>query len=341
MAIAPGNRVLTTTQDKLMAKLVDTVLNSNVFATRMLSDAKKWSGETLKFPIKTSKNDQGASFSGFDLLSTTAVNTRQRLSYNASFYSIPCVLPMDELSLNDTDAKVLDLMSIELASTAQDAADDIGTMFYGDGNGNGGKDTLGLAAIVDDGSTVSMIGGLSRPAYPTLASTVTASGGTLTLAKMRTLLNAVKSGSQKPTLGITTEAVFGFYEALLQPQERIAKDVSMMKGKMTGGTGFNGLFFEGIPVLADEKCTSGVLFFLNEDFLDWYGLPMKGTNPVKYKASNIEGNDYGDLMGLGFSWSDWIKPVNQAAYVSHIYLGGQLVTTNPKRHGKLTGITSV
>lgn len=341
MAIAPGNRVLTTTQDKLMAKLVDTVLNSNVFATRMLSQAKSWSGETMKFPIKTTKNDQGLSFSGFDTLSTTAVNTRQRLSYNASFYSIPCVLPMDELSINATDAKVLDLMSIELASTAQDAADDIGTMFYGDGTGNGSKDFLGLGAIVDDGSTVSTIGGLSRSTYPTLASTVTASSGTLTLAKMRTLLNAVKSGAQKPTLGLATEAVFGFYEALLQPQERIAKDVSTMKKGSVGGTGFDGLYFDGIAIVADEKCTSGVLMYVNEDFLDWYGLPMKGANPVKFKASDIEGNDYADLQGLGFSWSDWIIPPNQAAMVSHIYLGGNLVTTNPKRHGKLTGITGV
>lgn len=338
---APGNRVLTTTQDKLMASLVDTVLNSNVFATRMLSGAKKWNGETMKFPIKTSKNTQGGSFSGFDLLSTTAVDTRQRLSYNASFYNMSVVLPLDELSINDTDEKVLDLMSIEVASSAQDAADDIGTMFYADGTGNSSKDFLGLGALVDDGTSVATIGGLSRSTYTTLQSTVTASGGTLSLSKMRTLLNSVKSGSQKPTLGVTTEAVFGYYEALLQPQERIAKDASMMKsGKMVGGTGFDGLYFEGFPILADEKCTSGVLFFLNEDFLDFYALPMKGTNPVKYR-SQIEGNDYSSVTGLGFSWSDWIKPVNQAALVSHIYLGGQLVTTNPKRHGKLTGITGV
>lgn len=338
---APGNRVLTTTQDKLVAKLVDTVLLSNVFASRVLSAAKKWSGETLKFPIKTSKNDQGLSFSGFDTLSTTAVDTRQRLAYNAAFYAIPVVLPMDELSLNDTDAKVLDLMAIEMASTAQDAADDIGTMFYGDGTGNGSKDLLGLGALVDDGTSVATIGGLSRSTFVTLKGTVTASGGTLTLAKMRTLLNAVKSGAQKPTLGLCTEAVFGFYEQLLQPQERIAKDVSMMKGRMVGGTGFDGLYFEGIAILADEKCTAQTLFFINEDYLDFYGLPMKGASPVKFKASDIEGNDYGSLQGLGFSHSDWKQPVNQAAQIMHVYLGGNLVTTNPRRHGKLTGVTGV
>lgn len=306
----------------------------------MLGAAKQWSGETLKFPIKVSKNTQGSSFSSFDSLSTTAANTRQLLSFTPSFYSIPVALPLDELSVNATEAKVLDLATVELASSAQDMADDIGTQFYSDGTGNSNKDFLGLSALVDDGSTVATIGGLSRSTYPTLASTVTASGGTVSWAKINTLWNAVSSGAQKPTIGLTTETIFGLIEQLLQPQERITKDAGMVKG-LKGGTGYTGLAYKGIPILMDEKCTSGVFFFLNEDFLDFYALPMKGTNPVKFKSSDIDGNDYSDVMGLGFSWSDWIVPVNQAALVSHIYAGGQFITQNPRRHGKLTGVTSV
>jgi len=344
-----GNRVLTTTQDYIMPKVVDTILNSNVFATRMLSRAKAWRGETLRMPIKFQKNTTGTSFSGFDTFSTATTNNRVNLAYNPAFYQITVALPLDELSVNATEEKVIDLAAIETAASAQDAADDIGTMFYGDGTGNSSKDMLGLAAIVDDGSAVATIGGLSRTTYTTLQSTVTASSGVVSLAKMSTLYNAVTSGAQKPTLAVTTEAVFALYETLLQPQERIVKDVPMMKagGNMgkagtgyIGGTGFTGLYFKGFPVLADEKCTSGALIFLNEDFLDFYGLPMKDAEPVKFKA-NIEGNDYSDLMGLGFSWTNWIQPVNQAAYISHIYLGGNLLTDNPKRMGKLTGITSV
>src|SRR3990167_11094511 len=118
-------------------------------------------------------------------------------------------------------------------------------------------------------------GTLTRSSYDTLDSTVTASSGTLTLAKMDTLYNAATSGSQKPTLGLCSESIFSWYGQLLQPTERIAKDVSMMKspgnmGKvgtgLIGGTGFTGLFFKGFPILADEKATSGVLYFVNNDF---------------------------------------------------------------------------
>lgn len=334
-----------------MPKVVDTILNSNVLATRVLSKASSFNGERMKFPVKYAKNITGTSFSGFDTFSTSATDNRVNLEFVPKFYQMSVALPLDELSANATDAKVLDLAKTELQSTAQDMADDIGTLFYSTGTGNASKDFLGLEAIVDDGTNASTFGTLSRSTYTTLKSTVTASSGTLSLAKMSTLYNAAASGSQTPTLGLTTEVVFALYEQLLQPQERIAKTVGMMGGGPTslgkvggsfvGGTGFTGLYFKGFPILADEKCTSGVLYFVNEDFLDWYAMPMAMTSPIKYRSQDIEGNDYSDVQGLGFSWSDWIKPSNAAAVVGHIYLGGELISQNPKRHGKLTGITSV
>jgi len=194
-----------------------------------------------------------------------------------------------------------------------------------------------LAALVDDGNSVSTIGGLSRSTYDTLQSTVTASGGALTLAKVDTLWINTATGAQKPSAFYTTEAIFNLYGQLLRPQERITKDVSTMKG-LSAGTGFTALHYNGKPILMDEKCTSGALIALREDDVDWYALPYKFAKPIAYK-SQIEGNDYGAPMGLGFSWSDWIIPANAAGIVGHIYFGGQFVTRNPKRHGKLTGIT--
>lgn len=347
---ALGTRVTTTTQSKLVPKLVDTILNSNVLASRMLTKASRFSGERMKFPVKYSKNSTGTSFAGFDTFSTSATDNRINLEFVPKFYQMTVALPLDELSANATEEKVLDLAKIEMASTAQDMADDIGTLFYGTGTGNGGKDFLGLEAIVDDGTNAATYGTLSRTTYTTLRSTVTASGGTLSLAKMSSLYNAAASGSQTPTAGYCSEAIFALYEQLLQPQERIAKTVSMVKGTgsmgtegghMVGGTGFTGLYYKGFPVLADEKATSGVLYFVNENFLDWHALPVAMTSPAKFRSQDIQGNDYSEVEGLGFSWSDWIKPTNSAAIVGHVYLGGELISANPKRHAKLTGITSV
>ena len=112
-----------------------------------------------------------------------------------------------------------------------------------------------------------------------------------------------------------------------------------MKG-ISAGAGFTALHYNGKPILMDEKCTSGALIAVREEDLDWYALPYKLAKPVAYK-SQIDGNDYGAPMGLGFSWSDWIIHANAGGVVGHIYFGGQFITKNPKRHGKLTGITSI
>lgn len=339
MAELYGQRVQTTVQTEYLPYVVDTILNSNVLFQRVVRASKKWNGRTLRVPVKYAKNSTGTSFRGFDTFSVAATDNRQFMEFTPSFYQITVALPGDELSVADTENKVLDLMKLTIQSDTEDMADDLGTIFYSDGTGNGSKDPLGLAALVDDGSSVATIGGLSRSTYTTLQSTVTSSSGTLSLAKVDTLWASTTSGAQKPTAIYTTEAVFNFYGQLLRPQERINKDASLMKG-VQAGAGFTALSYMGKPVLMDEKCTSGAFIMINEDYVDFYALPFYGTKPVAYK-SQIEGNDYEAPMGLGFSWSDWIIPANAGSVVGHIYFGGQFITTNPKRHGKLTVITGV
>lgn len=346
-----GQRIQTTVQTSYLPYVVDTVLNSNVFFQRLVRGAKKWSGRTKRVPVKVSKNTTGTSFRGYDSFSVSATDNRQFMEYTPAFYQITVSLPGDELSVADTEDKVLDVMKLTIQSDTEDMADSLGDLIYADGTGNNSKDPLGLAAICDDGTTVSTIGGLSRTTFPTLASTVTASSGIITLAKLDTLWNAVVSGSQKPTVGLSTEAVFAFYGQLLRPQERIVKNMGTTKA-IAGGTGFadatkdgmSGLDYNGMGIVGDEKCTSGALIFLNETYVDWYALPYSlggvAAKPVQYK-SQVKGNDYNAPIGLGFSWTDWIVPANQATVVGHIYFGGQFITTNPKRHGKLTGITSI
>jgi len=339
MAEKYGQRIQTTVEQKYLPYAVDTILNGNVLFQRIVRGAKKWSGRTLRKSVKYAKNTTGQSFSGLDTLSVAATDNRIYLEYTPSFYSIAVALPGDEMSVADTEDKVMDLMELEIQGATEDMADDLGTIFYSDGTGNSSKDPLGLQALVDDGNTVATIGGQSRSTYETLCSTVTASGGTLTLPKMATLYTAVSSGSMTPSVFITTEAVWNLYEQLLQPQERITKTAGIMKG-VKGGTGFTALEYKGKPVIADEKCTSGYFYALNEDFLDWYALPAKGCKPISYK-SQIEGNDYDAPLGLGFSWSDWIRPANAYGVVGHIYFGGQFITTNPKRSGVETDITGI
>ena len=338
-----NNQVDTLTLEYIAPRVVDTVLRANRFTTKMLSKTKDFRAATIDFPIKYQKGTATQSMSGFDTLATSFTDTRILLKFNPRYNTANVALAVTDIAANSTPAKVLDLTEVEMMSRAQDLADSIGTQLYADGTGNANKDFLGLANLVDDTAS---IGGLSRSTYSTLASTNTAaSSGLLTLFKMRTMYNAIADGTTIPSEVYTDYASWALFETLLQPQEKINKEVNLASN-FKGYSGFDAIVFAGLPIIPDRKSTTGVMWFLNTDYINFYGLKtlvadgMSGK-PVKVGTKLFAGNDYDEASNLGFFWTGWIKSTNQLAYNSFMVVGGNLVTDNPRRHGKLTGITGV
>jgi len=353
MADTLGARITTTMREKLLPLVVDQVLRSNVAFTDFVKKAKKWSGNQIKFAVKYQTNSTGTSFAGFDTLSTSATDNRVKAQFDPSFVAITSALPGDELATSmqsGSEERIIDLVRVTLESDAQDLADLCGTQFWSDGTGNGNKDILGLGAAVDDGNSVASYGGLSRTTYTGMASTVTASGGTLTLAKMLTLYYNVRSGNQKPTVAYMPEAVFSLYNQLLMPLERFNSTSADIRNGSARGIGSMELYFQGFPMMMDEKATSGVMLFLNGDYMDWYGIDSSkasaifpGFESVNYMPEEIEGNDYSGskLKGLGFGFTGWTRAQNAFAANGFHVFGGQLINREPRFCGKLTGITSI
>lgn len=340
--MAVSNRVADATKNYLMPQLVEGVLQGNIGISYFLVRSKKFSGAQVEIPFKWQKNTTGSSFSGFDLLTTAAVDNTIKLTYDAKFNEISVVLPKSDLALNDTPEKVADLMKRQTMSDAYDLADNIGTQFYADGLGNGGKDMLGLAAIVDDGTTAATIGGQARATYTALNSTVTASGGTMTLAKLYTLWDSVSEGNQEPSLILTTKTVRSLYNQLLTPNERYSLPVSG-KDKLYMTTGAEQLAFRSAPIVADSKCTSGVLFMLNEKSIEYKAIPKwPMAEAINFAPEEMNGEPSPDVVkGLGFHWGGWVKPTNQEAIVGRVIHAGNMVALNPRFNGKLTGITGI
>lgn len=339
-----NNQVDTITLEEIVPRVVDTVLRANTFTTKMLSKTKRFGAATQDFPIKYQLGTAIQSFLGFDALPTSFTDTRVLLKYNPKFVAANVALAGTDLIANNTAAKVLDLTKLEMQSRAQDLADGIGTMFWADGTGNSSKDMLGLAAIVDDGTNVSTIGGLSRSTYTTLKSTVTAAA-TLSLSTMRTLYNNIVDATVAPTRIYTDYPSWALFEQLLQPQEKIFKEVNVAPNfKMYSGA--QDLMFAALPVTADRKATTGNMVFLNEDYLNFYGLDadleaFEGSKKVDVAGKLFVGNQYSEASNLGFYWTGFIKTTTQFAFNSFIIFAGNLITDNPRRHGKLTGITGI
>ena len=347
--------VKSVTQDEILPEVIDTVLGGNVLSLRLMSTPKKWVGETLKVPVKYQKSSSGGSFDGYDTFSTTQASTRVSMSFNPKAEYQSVTISNLQRGVNGGKAKVVDLIGVEMESAQQDMIDNIGTRFYGDGTGNGSKDFTGLVAAVDDGTNVATYGGLSRSTYSTLQSSYTASVGALTLSQMGTTYDACVVGSDKPTLIVTDETTWGYYEQLLQPMvvanynaegfsQVVADGVVKGRGALKGEAGFDALWYRGTPVVKDEKCTSGYMYFLNEKYLHFYALPHPDGQMVGPSSKTIEGvysNPENRSKLSAFHWTGWKRPVNQDAMIGQFIVYGDIINRNPNRSGVLRGITGV
>lgn len=334
--MAVSNRVADATKNYLYPKLVDTVVTQTKINSMFLKGAKAWAGAQMEIPIKWQANSNNGSFSGFDTLSTTAVDNTVKMTFDAKFFYQSTVLPMTDISLNNTAEKVADLMERQVASDAYDMGVQVAAQLYGDGTGSSGKAFTGLAAAVDDGTSVATYGGLSRATYTSINATKTASGGTLTLAKMYTLWDTVTQGMEEPSVVLTTKAVRSLYEQLLIPNLRYSNSNDL-------SVGADKLRFRQAVVEADSACTSGVMFMLNESTFQFYAIKnWEGGSAIKYAPEAMDGEpDPAAVTGLGFYETEWTRPVNQMVLNKFIVLGGNLICNNPRYNGKLTGVTSI
>ncbi len=358
-----NGRVADFNQRKLHAKVVDNILTAPTFFSRQLGMGQPFDGKRMDWTVDVVSDTQGEFFVGLETLNSSATNTTIPLAYAQTAFSQPKVGIMLDSFANTGSLASIDLDAFKYEKAAAQALVALGAAVYADGTANRPN---GLGLIVDDTGTV---GGQSRATYTALNATDTASGGTLTLAKMATLYSAVTAASiaySQPNIGVTTKTVFDLYESLLQPTVRANYDqigydklgtraMSVTRSgnqNASGAAGFDSLQYRGMPIIRDDAATLGYLFFLNERTFGWFGRTIV---PDEYKpyvekinlgtAKAYEGVGAEDLdLPSEFNGFFYQKPMvlpNQAGTIGRIYVIGQLCAWEFRRNGRLTGITSV
>lgn len=298
----------------------------------------------MLFPIKYQKGIASVAFNGFDQLPTSQQPVSVNMTFYPTFVATNVALAGSDLSINKTKMQRLNLMKTMMKSRAQDGADDIGNFFQGNGTSFGGKAPAGLGNIVDNGSVAATYGGLSRATYAGLNATVTASGGTISLLKIRQLANSITDGRVAPTFAITDYTTWSYVEQILQSfQRNTYSDFT----DMDAGSGYKakGIIWDGLTIFKDKKILTGNFYLLNMDYLNWYGLNWWKGTPVSLEDKEIKGNIYSyknpASATKAFSWTNWIEAYNQGAVNGFMIMGGQLICTDPFRNGVLTGVTGI
>lgn len=358
-----GGRVDNTTERKLAAKVVDSASSARTYFARQMGMGRAFNGKTMDFNLKISDSGLGEFFTGLETLSTTATDNNILLSYGQTAFAQPVVSIMLESFANSGETQTIDLDAYKTEEGITEMIQKLGTAMYGTGSGN---QPLGLEALVDDGTNASTIGGQSRSTYTNLKGTVTASSGTVSLNKLATLEDTISASgldTETPNISVTTKTIWSLYEQLLAPTVRmeyqttggydmlpLRGDSIVKRGTIKGGQGFTALAFRGNPVIKDDACTSGVWYMLNERYMFWAG---RNEVPSAYKdyLEKVSLGERKTMEGVGaeltppttYGWFAQKKMMlpNQAGMVGRFYVIGQMVATQPRRQGKLTGITSI
>jgi hypothetical protein len=356
------DRVADITYQDILPSIVDFVNNSNVFTAKMLTNTKNWKGITENQPITIANSATGGSFDGMDVWPTAATNNTRQLTWYVKAYEQSVVVPGIEKAVNgNSEKQVLSLVASRLDEGKNSMADAIGTLFYSVGSG---KDFDGLGLIVDNGTLTSSYGGITRASLPSVnADVTTVTGGVITLDYLSSEfdnVSAASSAQESPTLGLTTKAVFSFIESLLSPTVNAMYTATSVSGynRVSGGTptgvsvkpgdpilkgaaGFNAITYRGFPVVADDKAPTGTFFWLNEQYLEFRRLLSPDLKSVSSNDQVTEGV-YQDVEFPSFlQLRDWMSPVNQFGEIGALVLMGNLICRQPRRMGKLVGITGV
>lgn len=357
-----GPRVDGTTERKLHAKVVDNVLNSATYQSRIMGMGKEMRGKTYDYTIKVVDSNQGEWITGLEPLNSAQSNTTITMKYAHSIFTQPVVLSLPESMANTGPEATIDLDMFKIEEAQAETIRRLATAAYGTGSGD---QILGLGAIVDDGTNVASIGGQSRSTYDQLKATYTDSSGTVSLSKLATLddnCSAAGYESESPTIFVTNKTVWSLVERLLQPQVRAeyasvgynavairGKEVLKSRAELKGGAGFTAITFRGVPIIKDDAAPSGKIFALNENYLEWRGRTIV---PSKYKGvlekvslgtpKTLEGpaaNMPSDFHGFFFQKLQMMT--HQAGMIGRYYVFGQLMTSQPRRHGVLHSITGI
>ena len=275
-------------------------------------------GDFIVAPLEYALNTTIASYSDTDTISTTRVDVFDRTEFQWKEIAGTVIVSDLEIDRNSGEGQVFSLLPAKLQNVKDSMKAELNTQLFSDGTGNSGKDIGGLQHITSTTPTSGTVGGINRANFSFWRNQQTSGAKTTSAfdnlrATMRSIYNLCSNGiaDAHPSFGVTTRTVFEGFEGLLLANERFTD-------KSSGDGGFKNevLKFKGMKLSYDNDCPSGNLYMANPRFLK-----------LAYKK------------GSWFKMLPEVRPANQTLTVYPIRTMTNLISTNARRLGVVSGIT--
>lgn len=263
-----------------------------------------------------SKNTTAGSFDSYDILDTTPQEneTSARFPWAQNYVTIS--VSWTEERKNQGEGRLKSIVEQKSDDAAMSIRDKLDFQLMAAEPAAGSKDPISLQELIADDPTssgynrIGSIGNIAQDSH-VFWRNQQLDGGAFSVADMHQVYNDCSDGIDPPTMMLTSQTVYQYYENSLVGQTRYV-DSRM------GDQGFTALAFKERPVIWSANIgNSDSMYFLNN----------------KYFKLCI-------MTGADFAPTEFQKPDNQAARVAQLLWMGNLVTTNRRRLGVLHGITA-
>jgi hypothetical protein len=308
------DNLLASTLDFQSRKPVDQIFQKVPMWNWLLKNGKvDWdgSGATYRCPLTYAVSTAAGVVAGYGLVDTTpnefigeTVYVMPRLYASVSYNQ-------DEIDKNRSDKQLINLVNTKISQAKNTIATNANGYMFATSVATNAPNSIDTT--VDSTGTV---GGLNQSTYSWWASTETslgsfAAGG---IEGMQTIFNTLSIGlaTGTPNLIVTSQTIYQYIQNAIR-----AYGMFDFASERTNDLGVPSIKFMGTDVIWDPHATASTIFFLNSDSL---GIAIDGQANLKS--------------------TEFVKPADQLAYVGQIYLRAQLITTERRAQGKLTGVTA-
>jgi hypothetical protein len=308
------------TNSFIVPKLVDEVYKSSpIFVRLRTQNAEKFEGGTsIRQPIMYAEL-KGAAFTRGGTFDISYVQTDTALEFRIKYYYVNATLYGTDNVLNRGPEAAMSYVESKMVNAAGKMAKLIATDCFLDGQGTLSSTISldGFTAAIDDGTNYSTYGGITRTDIATGANVginaYYASVPTLSLAAVQTAYGATWFGNERVDLMPTTQAVWDILWSKIQPQQRFNEETTDV-----AKIGFQSLRYNGASVVVDQYAPTGVLWFMNTKYIQFYISTMR-----KYQ----------------FGFTGWKEAQNTDDVAGQYLFGGNMVVSAPRLMGQIASIT--
>ena len=281
MAFPNVTDLVATTIEKRSKKIQDNVTKNNALLTYIKDkgNVRPFSGGTVIYEeLSFAENANAGWYSGYDLLPVAAQDVLSAAQFDIKQAAVPVTISgLDELK-NSGPEQMIDLMESRLKVAESTMYNLISSAVYSDGTGAGGKQLVGLDAMVPVTPTTGVYGGIDRATWNFWRSKAS-NAGSLTAATIQGAMNTfwagLVRGMDRPDLLLMDTLFWSMYMSSLQPLQRF------MDPK-TANLGFPTVKFMDADVILDGGiggfATQNTCYFLNSKYM--YYRPHKARNMI-------------------------------------------------------------